>query len=64
MFRRGHHKETIEQADWFRRAAQAQLRVSVFDDVVLFVAIEPAADIISSRERKRLARRKIRPGSI
>jgi hypothetical protein len=63
FFRRGHHEETIEIAGWLglrKRSAQ----VLVYDDVVLLVAMKPAADIVSRRERKRLARRKIRPGSV
>ncbi|MEA3067975.1 MAG: hypothetical protein QOK41_1382 [Sphingomonadales bacterium] len=63
FFRRGHHEETLEIAGWLglrKRSAQ----VLVYDDVVLFVAMKPEADIVSRRERKRLARRKIRPGSV
>jgi hypothetical protein len=63
VFRRGRHKETIEHADWFGLRKRSS-EVSVFDDVVLFVAIKPAADIVSDRDRKRLAQRKIRPGSV
>jgi hypothetical protein len=63
FFRRGHHVEMLETADWLglRRRASP---VAVHDDVVLFVAVKPAAEIASRRERKRLARRKIRPGSV
>jgi Protein of unknown function (DUF3754) len=63
FFRRGHHEETLKIAGWLglrKRSAQ----VLVYDDVVLFVAMKPEADIVSRRERKRLARRKIRPGSV
>jgi hypothetical protein len=63
FFRRGHHEETLETAGWLglrKRATQ----VLVYDDVVLFVAMKPEADIVSRRERKRLAQRKIRPGSV
>jgi len=63
FFRRGHHEETIEIAGWLglrKRSAQ----VLVYDDVVLLVAMKPAADIVSRKERKRLTRRKIRPGSV
>jgi hypothetical protein len=38
--------------------------VLVYDDIVLFVAMKPAAEIASRRERKRLARNKIRLGSV
>jgi hypothetical protein len=63
FFRRGHHQEMIEIAGWLglrKRTAQ----VVVHDDVVLFVAMKPEAEIASRRERKRLARGKIRPGSV
>ena len=63
FFRRGHHEELIEIADWLglrKRTAQ----VLVYDDVILFAAMKPGVDIASERERKRLARRKLRPGSV
>jgi hypothetical protein len=63
IFRRGHHTETLETAEWFglrRRTAE----VTVHDDVVLFVAVKPEKDIASKRERKHLKRREIRPGSV
>jgi Protein of unknown function (DUF3754) len=61
FFRRGHHQETLTLTSWLglrKRSAQ----VLVYDDVVLLVAMKP--DIVSRRERKRLARRRIRPGSV
>jgi hypothetical protein len=63
FFRRGHHVETLTTAEWFglRRRATP---VSVYDDVVLFVAVKPATEIASSRERKRLERQKLRLGSV
>ena len=63
FFRRGHHEETIALAGWLglrKRATQ----VLVYDDVVLLVAMKTAADIVSQRERKRLVRRQLRPGSV
>jgi hypothetical protein len=63
FFRRGHHNELRETADWFglrKRTTQ----VSVYDDVVLFVAMKPAAEIASKREREQLTRRQMRPGSV
>jgi hypothetical protein len=63
FFRRGHHQEILEIAGWLglrRRTAQ----ILVHDDIVLFVAMKPEADFVSRRERKRLARSKIRPGSV
>jgi hypothetical protein len=63
FFRRGHHEETLEIAGWFGLRKRS-MPVQVHDDVVLFVAMKPEAEIASRRERKRLARRKIRPGSV
>ncbi len=63
FFRRGHHMETLETAGWWglrRRTTQ----VLVYDDIVLLAAMKPEAEIASRRERKRLARNKIRPGSV
>ncbi len=63
FFRRGHHVETVVAAGWLglrKRSTQ----VMVYDDIVLFVAMKPEADIVSARERRRLALRKIRPGSV
>jgi len=63
FFRRGHHEETLETPGWLglrKRATQ----VLVYDDIVMFVAMKPEAEIVSRRERRRLARGKIRPGSV
>ena len=62
FFRRGQHQQTTEAASWLglrRRTTQAL----IYDDVVLFVAIKPETDI-ARRERKHLAQRKMRPGSV
>jgi hypothetical protein len=63
FFRRGHHEETLTLAGWLGLRKRSA-RVLVYDDVVLFVAMKPSADIVSRRERRRLARRQIRPGSV
>jgi hypothetical protein len=63
FFRRGHHEETLELAGWLGLRKRPR-QVLVYDDVVLFVAMKPEAAIVSRRERKRLARRQIRPGSV
>jgi len=63
FFRRGHHEETLEIAGWWGLHKRA-VQVLLYDEVVLFVATKPEADIASRRERKRLLRRKIRPGSV
>ena len=63
FFRRGHHMETLEIPGWLglrKRATQ----VLVYDDIVLLAAMKPEAEIASRRERKRLARNKIRSGSV
>jgi hypothetical protein len=67
FFRRGHHIETFEVPDWtgFRRRP---IEAEVYDDVVLFVAIKPAAETAAKPADKRAAarrsRRKIRPGCV
>jgi hypothetical protein len=63
FFRRGHHRETIETAGWLGQRKRVTQSL-VYDDLVLFVAMKPEADLASGRERKRLARRKLRPGSV
>jgi hypothetical protein len=63
FFHRGHHHETIETKDRFGLRKKSH-EVKVFDDVILFAAAKPAAEIVSQRERKLLARRRIRPGSV
>jgi hypothetical protein len=63
FFRRGHHTELLETPQWLglRRRTDP---VTVHDDVVLFVAIKPEAQLAARRERKHLKRREIRPGSV
>jgi hypothetical protein len=63
FFRRGHHVEMREISEWFGLRRRS-VTVSVNDDVVLFVAVKPDAEFASASDRKRLARRKIRPGSV
>jgi hypothetical protein len=63
FWRRGRHTEHVERAEWFglrRRKVEAE----VYDDVVLMVAMKAHEDINSQRELRRLARRKIVPGSV
>jgi hypothetical protein len=63
FWRRGHHVEQVERPIWFglrRRLVEAE----VYDDVVLMVAMKAHEDINSRRELRRLARRKIVPGSV
>jgi hypothetical protein len=63
FFRRGHHHDTVAINKWFG-LRQEMHEVVVYDDVVLFVATKPANEIAARRERKLLARRRIRPGSV
>ena len=63
FFRRGHHQETVEISGWFGLRRRT-IDVTVYDDVVLFVAMKPEAEIASKRDRKRLKARKIIPGSV
>jgi hypothetical protein len=63
IFRRGHHEEAIEIAEWMGLRRRTS-RALVYDDVVLFAAMKPEAAIVSRRNRKRLAQQKLRPGSV
>jgi hypothetical protein len=62
FFHRGYHYETVEIPKWLGLRTESH-EVLVYDDVILFAATKPAPEI-SARERKLLARRKIRPGSV
>jgi uncharacterized protein DUF3754 len=63
FYRRGHHKEVLEVAEWFgwRRS---KIEIDVYDDVVLVAALRLKAEIASKRELRRLERRKLPPGSV
>jgi hypothetical protein len=72
MFRRGHHRETIEVPGWFG-LRRRPLEVDVYDDVVLMVATRPAgvtyAEPRKTLPRKALAsarrsKQKIRAGAV
>jgi Protein of unknown function (DUF3754) len=63
LFRRGHHKETIEISTWFGLRKET-VEAVVYDDVVLFVALKPEAQLSAKREVKRLRQLRIRPGSV
>jgi Protein of unknown function (DUF3754) len=63
FFRRGHHRETVEESSWFGLRIRTH-EITVYDDVILFVAMKSEAEIASSRERKRLRQRRIRGGSV
>ena len=63
VFRRGHHTERIELANWLGLKTSSA-DINVYDDVVVFVAVKSDADFASERQRERLARLQIRPGSV
>jgi Protein of unknown function (DUF3754) len=62
FFHRGHHPETVEIPKWLGLRKETH-EVLVYDDVIVFAATKPESEI-AARERKLLARRKIRPGSV
>jgi Protein of unknown function (DUF3754) len=61
-FRRGHRREKVEIRDWFGLRRRT-VEVTVYDRVALLVMIRPAGEL-SPKELRRLARSKLRPGSI
>jgi len=63
FFYRGQRQETIQTQRWLGLRTDSH-EVTVHDDVILFVATKPADDIASQREKKLLARRRIRSGSV
>jgi Protein of unknown function (DUF3754) len=63
FYRRGHHKEAIETAEWFGWRRR-KIEIDVYDDVVLFAAMRAKAEIASKRKLRRLERRKLPPGSV
>jgi Protein of unknown function (DUF3754) len=63
FFRRGQHKETAEVSSWFG-LRKRKVEPTVYDDVVLFVALKPQSDIASKRDVKRLKELRIRPGCV
>jgi hypothetical protein len=63
FFQRGHHSETIERSEWFGLRSRNH-EVTVYDDVILFAAMKSEVEIASRRERKNLAQRRMRPGSV
>jgi hypothetical protein len=63
FYRRGHHKEVLEAAEWFGWRRR-KIEIDVYDDVVLVAAMRPKAEIGSKRDLRRLERRKVPPGSV
>jgi hypothetical protein len=62
FFHRGHHKEAIEVSGWFG-LHRRKVEVPVYDDVIVMVMIKRKEEA-TRRQLKRLARNKLRPGSI
>ena len=63
FFRRGHHTEMVDIPHWYG-LRKRPVETLIYDDVVLLVAMKPETEIVSKRKRRRLARRRIRPGSV
>jgi hypothetical protein len=63
FFYRGQRQETIQTQRRLGLRTDSH-EVTVHDDVILFVATKPTDDIASQREKKLLARRRIRSGSV
>jgi hypothetical protein len=67
MFRRGHHKETIQEPAWFG-LRQRKREILVYDDVVLMVATKPSGTPAPERHRTLASARhsgqKVRGGAV
>jgi hypothetical protein len=63
FYKRGRHVERLEVAKWFG-LRRHEVKIEVFDDIVLVVAMKTQAEIGSRRELRILKRRKIIPGSV
>ena len=61
FFRRGQHDEDIVIPRWFGWSSKT-INTSVYDDVVLFVALKSEADAAEAHRRSR--KRWVRPGSV
>ena len=63
FYKRGRHVERLEVAEWFG-LRRHEVKIEVFDDIVLVVARKTQAEIGSRRELRILKRREIIPGSV
>jgi hypothetical protein len=61
FFRRGHHNEDIVVPRWLNWGSRT-INTTVYDDVVLFVALKPDMDAADAHKRSR--KRRIRPGCV
>jgi len=62
VFRRGHHRDTVDVAEWFGLRKRL-VATDVYDNLVLMVMIKPVGEI-SKRVAHRLAHKRLRPGTI
>jgi hypothetical protein len=63
FYKRGQHVERFEVREWFG-LRRREVKIEVFDDIVLVVAMKTQTEIGSRRELRILKRRKIVPGSV
>ena len=63
FYKRGRHIEQFEVNEWFG-LRRREIKIEVFDDIVLLVAMKTPAEIGSLHELRILKRRKIVPGSV
>ena len=63
FYKRGRHVDRFEITEWFG-LRRREVKIEVFDDIVLVVAMKTRAEIGSRRELRILKRRKIIPGSV
>jgi hypothetical protein len=63
IFRRGRHSETIDVTRWYHPRKRT-IEADIYDDVVLLVAMKPETELAPKRDRRRLSKRRIRPGSV
>ncbi|HLH90834.1 MAG TPA: TMEM143 family protein [Xanthobacteraceae bacterium] len=63
FFRRGERRETVEVSKWFG-LRNRKVEVDLYGHLVLMVMIKPASEITSPRLARRLARNRLRPGTI
>jgi hypothetical protein len=62
FFRRGHHMDTVEVEEWFG-LRRRKVEIMIYDRVALLVMIKPESELTANQLR-RIARGKLRPGSI
>jgi len=62
LFRRGHHVETVELKEWFG-LRKREVEVLIYEHVVLMVMIKPEGRL-TPKQKKRLERSRLRPGSV